>query len=69
MFTSKDGALAQFNAVSNDNQKRIEDFFDQLTDDTKQRSPQDDSMASGTPDVIRRDCMCVLAYVSQQEQV
>ena len=30
VFTSKDGALAQFNDVSNDNQKRIEDFlFDQ----------------------------------------
>ena len=69
MFTSKDGALVQFNAVSNDNQKRIEDFFYQLTDDTKQRLPQDDSMASGTPDVIRRDCMCVLVCTNQQEQV
>ena len=55
VFTSKDGALAQFNAVSNDNQKRIEDFFYQLTDDTKQRTPQDDSMASGTQYAIRRD--------------
>ena len=61
--------MAQFNDVSNDNQKRIEDFFDQLTDDTKQRSPQDDSMASGTPDVILRDCMFVLACANQQEQV
>ena len=69
VFTSKDGTLAQFNAVSNDNQKRIEDFFYQLTDDTKQRSPQDDSMASGTPDTIRHDCMCVLACAHQQEQV
>ena len=55
MFRSKDGALVQFNAVSQNNQKRIEDFFYQLTDDTKQRSPQDDSMASGTPYAIRRD--------------
>ena len=69
MFTSKDGALAQFNAVSNDNQKRIEDFFYQLTDDTKQRSPQDDSMASGTPDANRHDCMCVHVCARQQEQV
>ena len=46
MFTSKDWALVQFNTSSNGNQKRIEDFFDQLKDDTKQRSPQDDSTLS-----------------------
>ena len=69
VFTSKDGALAQFNDVSNDNQKRIEDFFDQLTDDTKQRSLQDDSMASGTLYAIRRDFMCVLACANQKQQV
>ena len=69
MFRSKDGTLAQFTAVGNVNQKLIEDFFDQLKDDTKQRSPQDDSMASGTPDGICRDCICVLACANQQEQV
>ena len=36
VFTSKDGALAQFNDVSNDNQKRIEDF---LFDQKKARKP------------------------------
>ena len=69
MFTSRDGALAPFNTINIDNPRRIEDFFDQLTDDTKQRSPQDDSMTSGTPDTIRRDCMCVLACANQQQQV